>query len=66
LIFLSFGVGMAIPLLVLSCASDLMGKRILFLLTRHNRLISVGAGIIMLAISLYYLIFVFGIEMLRF
>ena len=65
-IFVCFGVGMAIPLLVLSCVSDLMGKRIISLFTRHHRLISVGAGGIMLAISLYYLIFVFAKEMIVF
>ena len=66
LIFVCFGIGMAIPLLVLSCVSDLMGKHIIGLFTRNHRLINVGAGAIMLAISLYYLIFVFAKEMIVF
>ena len=62
--FVFFGIGMAIPLLLLSCVSDLMGKRIITIFTKHNRIISAVAGIMMLAISLYYLVFVFGFEML--
>ena len=66
IIFVFFGIGMAIPLLVLSCISDLMGKRIISLFTKHNRVINAIAGAIMLVISLYYLVFVFGFEMLPF
>lgn len=58
--FVCFGVGMAIPLLVLSFLSDLMGKRIISVFTRYQREINAIAGVIMLAISLYYLVFVFG------
>jgi cytochrome c-type biogenesis protein len=65
-IFVCFGVGMAIPLLLLSCVSDLIGKRIINLFTQHRRLINIGAGAIMLLISLYYLVFVFAKEMIVF
>jgi len=64
--FVCFGLGMAIPLLVLSFASDIMGKRIISVFTRHKRLITAIAGVFMLIISLYYLIFVFGAKMLVF
>jgi cytochrome c-type biogenesis protein len=64
--FVCFGVGMALPLLVLSFVSDIMGKRIISLFIRHQRVITAIAGVIMLIISLYYLIFVFGAEMLVF
>ena len=64
--FVCFGVGMAIPLLVLSFVSDIMGKRIVSLFTRYQRLITAIAGMIMLIISLYYLIFVFDVGMLVF
>ncbi|MDR2855558.1 MAG: hypothetical protein LBV40_05330 [Methanomicrobiales archaeon] len=65
-IFVCFGVGMAIPLLVLSCVSDLMGKHIIILFTKYNRVINLCVGVVMLAISLYYLIFVFAKEMIAF
>ena len=64
--FVCFGIGMAIPLLVLSLVSDMMGKRIISLFTKHQRIITAVAGVIMFIISLYYLIFVFGAVMLRF
>lgn len=59
--FLIFGLGMGLPLLILSILSAQYSKSVIGFLTKHKRSINLVAGIIMLAISLYYLLFVFKI-----
>lgn len=59
--FLFFGLGMAFPLLLLSLVSAVKGQRILIFLVKWKRVLNLIAGVIMLIISLYYLIFVFRI-----
>ena len=59
--FILFGIGMGIPLLAISILSIAAGKTIIGFLTRNARKINLITGIIMLAISLYYLISVFRI-----
>tara|TARA_Y100000310_G_C20393633_1_gene674012 strand:+ start:35 stop:712 length:678 start_codon:yes stop_codon:yes gene_type:complete len=59
--FLLFGIGMALPLLIFSIISATKSNVIIGFLTKHKRSINLIAGIIMLGISLYYLIFVFKI-----
>ena len=56
--FILFGFGMALPLILLGVLGS--SQTIINYLTTHKRKINLIAGIIMLAISLYYLIFVFG------
>lgn len=59
--FLLFGIGMALPLLILTLLSAAKSKIIIDLLTKYRKGINAVSGIIMLLISLYYLIFVFKI-----
>jgi len=59
--FVAFGIGMAFPLLVLAYASKASGTAITGFLTKYSRAINLIAGLLMLAVSLYYLVFVFGV-----
>jgi len=59
--FFVFGVGMGIPLFVISVLSVAGGRSITKFLTKHTRIINIVAGIIMLAIAVDYLFFVFKI-----
>ncbi|MBT3836492.1 cytochrome C biogenesis protein [Candidatus Woesearchaeota archaeon] len=59
--FILFGFGMALPLLIFSWISAGKSKSIIGWLTTNKKAINITAGIIMLAISLYYLIIVFRI-----
>ena len=59
--FILFGVGMAIPLLAFAIVSAAWSKGVINFLTTYKSWINRIAGIIMLGISLYYLIFVFRI-----
>jgi len=59
--FLVFAIGMALPLLILAVLTQSFGKSIINFLTKNKRAIDIIAGIIMLAISLYYLITVFRV-----
>jgi cytochrome c-type biogenesis protein len=59
--FLAFGVGIGFPLLVFSAISATASSAIINFLTRQKKIINRVAGVIMLIISLYYLIFVFRI-----
>lgn len=57
--FLSFGIGMSLPLLVFAGLSEARSREILAWLSRHRRVVNLVAGLLMLAVSLYYLLFVF-------
>ncbi|MBW2995384.1 cytochrome C biogenesis protein [Candidatus Woesearchaeota archaeon] len=59
--FTVFGIGMAAPLLIFSFISAAKSTEIIGFLTKYKKKINFIAGIIMLGISLYYLIFVFRI-----
>lgn len=59
--FIVFGIGMAAPLLIFAIISSTKSKEVIDFLTRNKRKINLIAGIIMLIIALYYLIFVFRI-----
>jgi len=59
--FLFFGVGVGFPLLVLAGISSTATDAIIKFLTNHGKWVNLTAGLIMLSISLYYLIFVFRI-----
>ena len=59
--FLVFGIGIGAPLLVFSILSTTASSSIINWLTKQRRNINLVTGVIMLAISLYYLIFVFKI-----
>jgi len=59
--FLSFGIGLGFPLLVLSIISGQWSKKIIGFLTKNKRIINLISGLIMLGISIYYLFFVFKI-----
>jgi cytochrome c-type biogenesis protein len=59
--FILFGVGMGLPLLIFSFISAKKSQVMITWLTTRKRGINQTAGIIMLFISLYYLIFVFKI-----
>ena len=57
--FILFGVGMASPLLGLSALSMERNKGIIRFLTTYHRIINRIAGVFMLIVALYYLVFVF-------
>jgi cytochrome c-type biogenesis protein len=59
--FILFGIGIATPLLVFSLLSQAISQRIIKFLVQRSKLINRIAGILMLGVSLYYLIFVFRI-----
>jgi cytochrome c-type biogenesis protein len=59
--FVTFGVGLATPLLALAIASTASSGAIIRFLTKHKSIINRTAGVIMLGISLYYLIEVFDV-----
>ncbi len=59
--FMLFGLGMGLPLLILAFISAAKSQQVIGFLTKQKRLINLIAGIIMLGISIYYLVFVFRI-----
>ena len=59
--FLAFGFGIGFPLLVFAIISTTATDAIINFLTRYKRIINLIAGLIMLVISAYYLLFVFKI-----
>jgi cytochrome c-type biogenesis protein len=63
--FLSFGLGITLPLLVLAGLSQVASRQVLGFLTRHQRVIRLMSGIIMLMISVWYLTLLFLPHMFR-
>ena len=59
--FLFFGIGIAFPLLVLAAISTAASEVIVNFLTKYRRIINLIAGVAMLGVSVYYLVFVFRI-----
>ncbi len=59
--FLFFGIGIGFPLLVIAGISSTATDAIIGFLTRYKRIINLIAGLIMLVISVYYLVFVFRV-----
>ena len=59
--FLFFGIGIGFPLIVLSLISSTASRSIIGYLTKRKRTINMLAGIMMLAISIYYIFFVFNV-----
>ncbi len=59
--FWAFGVGMASPLLAVAVVSEPWRDRVLATLTANQRAINAATGGLLLAISVYYLLFVFEI-----
>jgi len=59
--FVSFGVGIGAPLLVFAIISSGKSQGMINWLVGHKRKINLVAGVLMLAASLYYLIFVFKV-----
>lgn len=57
--FLSFGLGITLPLLVLAALSQAANRQVMGYLTRYQREIRVISGIIMLMISVWYLTLLF-------
>ncbi|WFN33818.1 hypothetical protein L1S32_08180 [Methanogenium sp. S4BF] len=59
--FLFFGVGMALPLLLLSLLSEERTRRVTGFLIRRAVPIRIGSGLFLIAVALYYLFAVFHI-----
>lgn len=57
--FFMFGIGMSLPLLAFAAFSEHRSREVLAWLSRHRRAVRVVAGVVMLGVSLYYLLFVF-------
>ncbi len=61
LVFGFFALGMGLPLLLLAVLSSAASGKVISFLTSKKRQINLVAGLLMLGISLYYLLFVFKI-----
>lgn len=59
--FGAFGVGMATPLFGFALVSEPWRDRVLGVLRTHRRAVNAGTGLLLFAISIYYLVFVFEI-----
>ncbi len=59
--FLFFGIGIGFPLLLLAGISSAATNTMMNFLTRYGKWVNLIAGLTMLGISLYYLIFVFRV-----
>lgn len=59
--FLAFGTGIAAPLVILATVSDRWQSRVMRTLTGNQSLINRVMGALMLAVSVYYLVFVFEV-----
>lgn len=59
--FLAFGLGIGAPLLAIAAISESSGQRIARLFGRYNTPINRATGLILLAVSGYYLLFVFDV-----
>ncbi|MDD1718257.1 MAG: hypothetical protein LUO88_04195 [Methanoregulaceae archaeon] len=64
--FCAFGIGMASPLLALSAIPGKTGEAISKFLVVHQRAVQAVAGAFMLAVALYYLVWVFGPALIPF
>lgn len=60
--FVLFGIGMASPLLFLSALSMEKSRTFIRFFTSHHLIINRVAGLLMLCVALYYLVFVFLLE----
>ncbi|WP_406656384.1 cytochrome c biogenesis protein CcdA [Methanolobus sp. ZRKC2] len=60
--FIAFGLGISFPLLLFSVLSSAKSMKIITFLVLNKRKINLFAGITMLVISVYYLVFVFRIQ----
>jgi cytochrome c-type biogenesis protein len=60
-LLVAFGVGMASPLLAFALVSEPWRDRVLGLLTNNRRAVNAVTGVVLVAISLYYLLFVFEV-----
>jgi cytochrome c biogenesis protein CcdA len=63
--FLSFGLGITLPLLVLAGLSQVASRQVLGFLNRHQRVIRFMSGIIMLVLSVWYLALLFLPQVIR-
>jgi cytochrome c-type biogenesis protein len=59
--FFAFGLGIAAPLLAFAVVSEPWRDRVIGFMTGHRRAINLVTGVVMLAISLYYLVTVFHV-----
>ncbi len=59
--FLLFGIGVGFPLLVIAGISSAATDAVIGFLTKHGKWVNLIAGLIMMGIALYYLIYVFRI-----
>ncbi|MBS3126619.1 cytochrome C biogenesis protein [Candidatus Woesearchaeota archaeon] len=62
--FFFFGMGIATPIFAFSLISAQSSTKVIRFLTKYRKTINIIAGMIMLAVSLYYLFFVFKIHLL--
>jgi cytochrome c-type biogenesis protein len=52
-IFISFGLGFGVPLLILSLLSGALQRQLTTLFARHSRLINVAGGLLLIGIAIY-------------
>jgi cytochrome c-type biogenesis protein len=63
--FLLFALGIGFPLLVIALISGTASQKIVRFLVTNKAVINRVAGALMLGISVYYLVFVFGLSTIR-
>ena len=61
LAFLAFGLGIGAPLLALALFSQPFSEQITRTLARHSNVINRSVGLVLVAVSVYYLLFVFAV-----
>lgn len=59
--FLAFGAGIGAPLLAFSLISRAASRTVMTALTTYHRAIDLAAGLVMVSVSAYYLVFVFRV-----
>jgi cytochrome c-type biogenesis protein len=59
--FILFGIGMALPLIILTVITASHSRSVVGFLTKNKKSINRGAGVLMLGIAVYYLGFLSGI-----
>ncbi len=60
-VFLSFGLGFGIPLIIISLLSQARGKALIRGLMKHHTIINRVAGVLLISIAVYELVVAFGL-----
>lgn len=56
-VFLAYGLGMGLPLIILSLLSGTFQRQIVQFITRHSSLVKVVGGVLLIAIGIFHLLY---------